>query len=261
MAILEQYFPGVQVLTLDAPDFLVRAAVLVGSRRAVVFDTGCAPADMAHLLPLLREREPWVVYSHGDWDHVQGTAGLAEGAGVAAVVAHEACAGRFQDDVPARLAALRAEAPGVYDDVVLVPPDLTFSQSLFLDLGGLTLQLHHLPGHTADSLVGFVPEHGLLLAGDTAEIPWPCVDWDGVSFDHWIAGLTRWRQDPRVRLVVPAHGLVGGPETLDATIDYLTALRDGRDPVSVATSAAADPFYRETHQANLVRAARVRSRS
>lgn len=258
---LQACCPGVHVLTLELPDFAVRVAVVAGTRRAVVFDTGCRPADMHALQPLLaglhglEARDVLAVYSHGDWDHVQGTAALAD---LRAVIAHEACCARFQDDVPRRLARLRDESPGLYDDVVLIPPDLTFSQSLTLDLGGLTLQLHHLPGHTADSLVAFVPERGLLLAGDTAEAPLPCVDWEDASLDRWIAGLQRWRDDARVTMVLPSHGPAGGRESLDVTLWYLAALREGREPAVPAQMAS---FYRETHQANLERAARMRSRA
>lgn len=198
------------------------------------------------------------VYSHGDWDHVQGSAAVPDLCGV---VAHAACARRFADDVPARLSRLRSEFPGRYDAVELIPPDITFPGALTLDLGGLTLQLFHVPGHTADCLVGFVPEHGLLLAGDTAETPWPCLDWpkaDIAAIDRWIQALACWRQDPRVRLVLPSHGRMGGPETLDETIHYLTALRDGIDPVPPATLDAVDPFYRDSHQANLLRIASLR---
>ncbi len=74
-----------------------------------------------------------------------------------------------------------------------------------VELGSLTLELHHLPGHTPDTIVGFVPERGLLLMGDTAETPLPVVPPDS-PLAAWIGGLERWEHDPRVRIVVPAHG-------------------------------------------------------
>jgi len=265
MAGLQACCPGGHVLTLELADFAVRVVVLAGSRRVLVFDTGTRPQDLAPLQPLLAGREVLVVYSHGDWDHVQGTAALARvqaraeiRAEIQAVIAHDACVPRFLDDAPRRLDQLRRESPGLYDDVILIPPDLTFSHAMTLDLGGLTVTLHHLPGHTADSLVAFVPEHGLLLAGDTAEIPLPCVDWEDASLEHWIAGLQRWRDDARVVRVLPSHGPAGGRESLDHTIRYLQALREGRPPL---LPEAMPTFYQETHQANLERAARMRSRA
>ena len=81
------------------------------------------------------------------------------------------------------------------------------------NLGSMSLTIHHLPGHTPDCCVAFVPERGLLLVGDTAETPFPVVP-EGCPLAGWIAGLERWAADERVQTVVPAHGAVGGREIL-----------------------------------------------
>ena len=111
----------------------------------------------------------------------------------------------------------------------------------------MTLELHHLPGHTPDTIVGFVPEQGLLLMGDTAETPFPVVPADS-PLSVWIEGLERWERDPRVRTVVPAHGPIGGVEILQRNIHYLRGLLDGRPPP--VTEPLTD-FYRKTHEQNL----------
>ena len=91
---------------------------------------------------------------------------------------------------------------------MLVPPRVTFDEVLSVDLGGLTLELHALPGHTPDCIVAFVPECGLWLGGDTVETPLPVVPADA-PLDAWIGALERWSGDDRVRAVVPAHGDIG----------------------------------------------------
>jgi glyoxylase-like metal-dependent hydrolase (beta-lactamase superfamily II) len=122
-----------------------------------------------------------------------------------------------------------------------------FEDETTLDLGSMSVTIHHLPGHTPDCCVAFVPERGLLLAGDTAEMPCPVVP-EGCPLDGWIAGLERWAGDSRVQTVVPAHGPVGGREILEHNIRYLRGLRDGR-PIDI-TGPLTD-FYRDTHESNL----------
>jgi glyoxylase-like metal-dependent hydrolase (beta-lactamase superfamily II) len=199
---------------------------------------------MQPFLPLIAGRRLVVVYSHADWDHVWGTAGLPYGR--ARIIAHERGRARFASDVPASLAEKQAAEPGAWDDVVLVPPTEGIEQRGTVELGTLSLELHALPGHTPDCLVGFVPERGLLLAGDTAETPFPVVPADS-PLPAWIAELERWASDDRVRTVVPAHGRIGGREILLENAAYLRSILHGRplEPQGVLT-----PFYRATHAAN-----------
>jgi len=240
---LFQLSERIWIKEIDLDAYGVRGAVLLGDEAAVVFDSLSLPADMADVAPLLGGRRVIVVYSHADWDHVWGTAGLPG----AVVVAHEAARARFASDVPQKLAQKRLAEPGRWDDVVLVPPGQVFADTLRLDLGGLTLELSHLPGHTPDSLVGFVPEEGLLLAGDTVETPFPCLGEDS-PLPLWIAALRGWAGDGRVRSVVPAHGPMGGREIVANSAEYLQALAEGR-PIDVP--AGLPDFYREAHQDNL----------
>jgi glyoxylase-like metal-dependent hydrolase (beta-lactamase superfamily II) len=225
-------------------EYDVRGVLLVGEGRAVVWDTLSRPSDMSHWIPLIGDREVVVVYSHADWDHVWGTAGLPLERAV--IMGHRACQARFTADVPQTLRERRLAEPGAWDEVVLIAPDTVFDGDSVVALGSMTLELHHLPGHTPDTIVGFVPEQGLLLAGDTAETPFPVVPSDS-PLAAWIEGLGRWERDQRVRTVVPAHGPMGGVEILKRNIRYLQALLDGR-PLPV-TEPLTD-FYRKTHESN-----------
>jgi glyoxylase-like metal-dependent hydrolase (beta-lactamase superfamily II) len=219
MQAAEEFAPGVWVTTVALGEYDVRGALVVGERRALVWDTLSHPRDMAVWRPLVGSRELVIAYSHADWDHVWGTAGLPHDTAV--VVSQDACAARFEADVPLTLAARRREHPGTWDEVRLVPPGETFLHDLTLDLGGLTVTLHHLPGHTVDCIVGLVHERGILLAGDTVETPCP---------------------------VVPAHGRVGGPEVIVETLGYLEALARG---CPIEPRGELTPFYAATHRANL----------
>jgi glyoxylase-like metal-dependent hydrolase (beta-lactamase superfamily II) len=242
MTMLRELQPGLWLTELELEDFDVRGAVLLGSRRAVVWDTLSHPRDMAGVSELVAGRPLSVVYSHADWDHVWGTAALRADE----VVGHATCLERFSDDVPATLKRKLVERPQHWGDVRLIPPNRTFQSDLTIELGDLTLVLHHLPGHTPDCCVGFIPERGLLLMGDCVETPLPVVN-AGSPFEAWIAGLAAWAVDERVHTVIPAHGPVGGRELVTRTIAYLSALLSGESPEA---PAALTDFYRETHERN-----------
>ncbi len=207
--------------------FEVRSAVVVGEHAALVLDTLAHPREMTDVAALLEGHPFTVAYSHADWDHAWGTAGLPDPEG--GVVAQEACAERFHTDVPATLAQKRAEDPERWAGVKLVAPTRTFVSRLDVPLGGVTVELHALPGHTPDSVVAFVPEWGILLAGDAAEAPHPFINERG-ALPVWIRGLERWAREGSVRTVVPSHGPVDGRELLERNI------RDLRRAVAERTS-------------------------
>ena len=228
---------------VDAGDFSVRSVLIQGSRLCLVWDTLTHPRDMQAFAEACQGRPCLVVYSHADWDHIQGTAALSS----PVIVAHGESVKRFEGEVQATLSELRARDPQTWADVRLMPPNMTFATRLDLHLGGVTVELHALPGHTADSIVAFVPETGLLLAGDTVELPCPCVP-AGCDLDAWMRELEGWRTHPGLRTVIPSHGPCGGAEIIADTLAYLRGLRLGR-PVPIP--AEAPPFYMATHRDNL----------
>jgi glyoxylase-like metal-dependent hydrolase (beta-lactamase superfamily II) len=236
---------GIWFTDVALAEYSVRGVLLVDAERALVWDTLSHPRDMAGSAPVIGNRDLAIAYSHADWDHVWGTAGLPHQKAV--ILGHRSCLARFATDVPETLRERQAAEPLVWDDVQLVAPNRVFAGETSLDLGALTLTFHHLPGHTPDSIVAHVPERGVLLAGDAAETPFPVVP-EGCALPEWIAGLERWARDPDVRTVVPAHGAIAGREILEQNIRYLEGLRDGRP---VDASGPLTPFYRKTHLSNL----------
>lgn len=234
-------------ITLD--EFPVRAALLQGANFRLVWDTLSHPDDMAEIAARSAGRPTFIVYSHADWDHVWGTAAFERNT---PIIAHHLGRERFATDLPQTLADFRRDQPGKWEAIELRPPLLTFGRDMDVDLGGLTVQLRHLPGHTPDSIVAFAPELNLLLAGDAVEWPCPCVP-KNCDLEAWIEALRSWRAQPGLR-VVPSHGPEGGAELLDHAIAYLDALRHGRPAVVPANMP---DFYARTHQDNLRHVARA----
>lgn len=234
----------------EGPD--VKAALLLGSERAAVVDTMSRPEDMAPFVELAAAhgKPVTVVNTHADWDHAWGNAAFPG----ARIVAHRLCRERMRGaEARERLAQEQERRPEEYANVTLVPPDSTFEAATTLPLGGMTLVLHHLPGHTADSLVGFVPERSLLLAADCAEDPFPLLG--SGPLESWIRDLRAWDRED-LKTVVPSHGAIGGPELLRRNAAYLEGLADD-PPVPEGVS----PFYAEAHAANVAAAKRLKAGS
>jgi len=245
MTTLTEFRPGLFLTELQLPDFAVRGAVIIGAQRAIIWDSLSHPRDMQPVENFLAQKNWALIYSHADWDHVWGTAGLPYHA--KPIIGHVDCLARFAQEVPVELNEKKKLQPGQWDEVVLIPPTQTFTQEFALELGGLTLTLHHLPGHTRDCIVGFIPEWGILLAGDTVETPLPVIN-PGSPIEAWIAALQKWSQNDRVQHVIPSHGIMGGRELLQQNIAYLQNLQNG---AAINLPEQLDDFYRQTHHSNL----------
>jgi len=248
MTHLHEFRPNLWLTELQLDDFAVRGAVIMGRDRVLIWDTLSHPRDMQPILPLLAGRNVIIVYSHADWDHIWGTAGLP--LTNATIVGHYQCLRRFSADVPVMLRDKQQTQPTEWAEVKLIPPTMTFETELSLDLGDITVILRYLPGHTEDCIVAFIPEWGILLAGDTLETPLPLLE-SPDNLAAWVAALQRWQANPQLQLVIPSHGEIAGPELLQHNLTYLQALLEGHEP---AISSELDDFYREAHQANLKRA-------
>ncbi|MFC2144077.1 MBL fold metallo-hydrolase [Acidobacteriota bacterium] len=135
-----------------------------------------------------------------------------------------------------------------------VPPTLTFSDRMTLDLGDTTFELSYIGGmHTASDAAIFVPEYGLLLTGDTMADVWltdspGCLASfmvrDGMphDFPRWLAN---WdillAEKERITTLMPAHW--NGElsiEGAEARVEYIRALWDGIREASEAGTTLAD---------------------
>lgn len=245
MSQLTQIHDKVWLVDVTLPEYSVRGAVIVGETYAVVWDTLSHPNDMADVLSIIGDKPYFVIYSHADWDHIWGTAGLSRQP--EQIIGHKHCLERFYEDVPETLAKMQQEQPGQWGAVQLIPPALTFETGMNLDLGGLTLELHHVPGHTLDCIVGWLPELGMMLGGDVIETPLPVVNEES-PLDDWLRRLQPWAENGTIKQTIPAHGTIEGRICLDSTVAYLEKLLSNSD---FPTPDNLDDFYQRTHIKNL----------
>ena len=229
------------------PGVDVRALLVCGERSTLLIDTLAHPSQLDDVRELVASIELplLIVNSHADWDHWWGNAAFPE----APVIAHHLTRARQLAEGQRSLRS-RQRKDSFFGDVMLRATTIAFEGQLDLDLGGLHVELHLLPGHTADCIVAYLPERRLLFAGDAAEDPIPLVGEDG-SIVAWSETLRAWAT--RARIVVPAHGSISGPELLERNARYLRDLLSRPNAV-VPELVEATSFYKRAHRRNLKRA-------
>ncbi len=233
----------------------VVAFVVLGEVASAVIDTLTRPEDMEGVRGILREhgRPAFVVNTHADWDHTWGNSAFPN----SPIIAHRLCRAGMLGAGQRELNRKQATEPGRYDEVTITPPTTTFSEFMEIDLGGVTLSIQHVPGHTADEIVVHLPAEGILIAGDAAEWPIPTVH-DG-PIGEWAAALRRWAARDDVETVIPSHGPVSDAFLLRDNAEYLEDLL--ADPDMRWTCPPDAPrFYEEAHAQNAALARRERAK-
>lgn len=128
----------------------------------------------------------------------------------------------------ARMRATQASLRASFASGPTVEPTLTFASSLSLRLSGREIRVMHLGrGHTMGDVVVYVPDSGVMFAGDLLE-PGGCPDTRDGHLADWLRTLERMRAFRASALVAgsaPAvTGLASVGEALDQTHDYLDML-------------------------------------
>ena len=87
----------------------------------------------------------------------------------------------------------------------LVSPDMTYSETLTLTLGGTVIKLMHFEGHTVGDTVVYLPQRNILITGDLVIGPVP-YGGDDVT-EKWIGSLET-LMAMHASVIVPGHGEV-----------------------------------------------------
>jgi alkyl sulfatase BDS1-like metallo-beta-lactamase superfamily hydrolase len=111
------------------------------------------------------------VYSHGHIDHVFGILRFEAEGRPARVIAHENVAPRFDRyvmtaDYNSIVNIRQFSLPGIKWPTKYRYPDETYRDTLTVDVGGETFELHHAKGETDDATWAWVPDRKVLCTGD-----------------------------------------------------------------------------------------------
>jgi glyoxylase-like metal-dependent hydrolase (beta-lactamase superfamily II) len=214
------------------------AGFVVTSQGVVVFDALGTPSHGWALLQAIRNvtDQPirYVVASHYHADHIYGLQPFKDHSD--AVIVAQVRAAEYDDNE--QTADERAEQrldqrrealePWVNADTRVVPPDITFDQTMTLSLGAHTFTLTYAgPAHSVSDLMMMVEPEGVLFAGDVVQNSRiPFMNSDEVDTENWLAGLALVaRLDPK--FVIPGHGapFAEADKAIAFTRDYIEYVR------------------------------------
>jgi len=170
------------------------------SREAIVVDPGY---EIPRILTLLARHQLTVrqiVVTHAHIDHIASAFALKQITG-APIMYNQA-------DLP--LVAMMEQQAGWIDVATpeVVPPDHSPADGELLSVRGIETTVLHTPGHTEGSVSLYIPQAGLLLAGDTLFAgSVGRTDLPGGDFRKMLASIReRLLPLPPETVVVPGHG-------------------------------------------------------
>ena len=212
-------------------NFISNAGFFVTDDGVVVVDALGSPALAQELLREIHRVTPqalrYVVVTHYHADHIYGLQTLAQAG--AKVIGHASAREYLNSDTAQRrLEASRIDlAPWIDANTRLVPADQWLdTQETRFRLGSMDFVVDHVgPAHTPEDVVVFVPQLGVLFAGDLffqGRIPFV----GQADSRLWIQALNRlMKYQPKI--VIPGHGPASTNPMVDITMtrDYLLYLR------------------------------------
>jgi cyclase len=250
--------------TIDDGAFVLGVATyaIVSRSEALMFDAGITPEHAKFMLEHVKSLGATrftLVYSHFHSDHIAGATALKQATIISHIGTH------------AHLSERKEELAKGIPPIEVVLPTQTYETSMTLQVGDRIVELHNFNIHTADGTILFLPQNGLLFAGDTLEDTVTYID-DAANLPTHQKELKRMAKLP-IKNILPAHGCpdriaAGGYELsfIDATLRYIQAVdqpvpepgawkQNLKGVVSTDLDAGHLKFYEEyesVHQSNVL---------
>jgi glyoxylase-like metal-dependent hydrolase (beta-lactamase superfamily II) len=212
--------------------------LIVGTKQAVLFDTGMGIDNIRSVVSRLTSRPVVVLNSHTHNDHVGDnwrfqfiygmdtafTRANAKGSREAAQA--EIATDQICGDLP----------KGFNPKMYATKPwhvSLFVRDGFKINLGGRRLEIISTPGHTPDSIALIDRQNGLLFTGDTY---YPAPIWlfrPETDLDAYVASVKRLAGlATQVKVVLGAHNIpVAQPDVLPKLVDAIQAVRSGKGEV------------------------------
>jgi cyclase len=200
-----------------------------------------------------------LINTHHHGDHTHGNYLFGE----ATIVAHERCREEILAEGPSRTA--RYVGSGIWTEVEwgaieTAPPFLTYTDRVSLYVDDLRCEVAHVgtPAHTTNDSIVWIPERGVLFAGDlvfNGGTPFLLMG----SVAGAITAVTALKT-LGARTIVPGHGPVCGPSVIDDVLAYLQFVMSlaiegsaaGVSPLDAARQADLGGFAELTDSERLV---------
>ena len=186
--------------------------LIEGSDQALLFDTGNGIADIAAVARKLTSKPMAVLNSHTHYDHVGGNYAFDRIMGMNTAFTRSRQRGHPNEDIAVEVSpeALCRELPPTVSASTHVGRPFTVTRFIedgyMIELGGRTLEVLHIPGHTPDSIALLDAENGLLWTGDTFYEGPIWLYAPETDFDAYARSLRKLvRYVPQLKALLPAH--------------------------------------------------------
>lgn len=209
--------------------------LVVGTDRALLFDTGLGIGDMRAVVSELTKLEPIVVNSHTHYDHVGGNHRFPTVYGTSTEYTMTNAKGRKHEEVAEFVGEgwIWKKTPEGFDRERYESKPFAIAKTIedgeVIDLGGRKLEVLLTPGHAPDALCLLDRENRLLFTGDTfypAALYTHLPGSDFALYRETAQNLAKLRDD--VDFVLPAHNepLVGS--------EFLVGMRDAFEAIAAS---------------------------
>ena len=209
--------PDVYAINEPRQEEQVTSFLIVGSKRAVLFDSGLGIGRISDVVRKLTALPVTVLNSHTHFDHVGGNREFTDVRNLdepfSAASARGDVGEALRDYAKDTLAEDRvcgSLPPAIKGRAYSMPTwhaSAAVKDAERLDLGGRTLEVVQTPGHTPDSMCLLDAANGLLFTGDTyyaGEVFLWAPETDVAKYEASIERLASLA--PGLRLLLPAHG-------------------------------------------------------
>ena len=211
------------------------AYLIVGTKQALLFDTGMGIADIRAVVRRLTSRPIVVLNSHTHDDHVGGNWQFDFVYGMDNDFTRTNAKGS-REDAQAEIAPgqVCGDLPKNFNPKTYATKPWRVSRFVHdnfkINLGGRTLEIVATPGHTPDAICLLDRANGLLFTGDTY---YPAPIWlfrPETDLDAYVASVKRIAAlAPELKLVLGAHNIpVARPSVLPRLVTAIEAVRAGK---------------------------------
>jgi glyoxylase-like metal-dependent hydrolase (beta-lactamase superfamily II) len=208
--------------------------LVVGRDKALLFDTGMGISNIQAVVAGLTKNPVSVVNSHTHNDHVGDNWRFSDVYGMDTEFTRANARGS-REDAQAELAPdeICGALPAGFDAKAYSTKSFHITHWLHdgdkIDLGGRTLQVIGVPGHTPDSIALLDQKNGLLFTGDTFYAGPIYLYRPETDLDAYLASVKKLAaMAPHLQLLLPSHNVpVADPENLQKVVTAMQRVRHG----------------------------------
>jgi len=216
--------------SLENRGFVSTAFGVLTKEGWVIIDTLSTPElskeFLEELYKVKKAPVKYVIITHHHADHYYGVRTFKELG--AKVIAHKMIKEMLSSgQLRSMLASASDRLKGLYDNVVLVEPDIVVQDRLKLRVGGEEFEIISMaPAHSISDIIIYMPKRKVLFAGDlVTEKRIPSLRDADASSKGWVEALKKMKEMD-VKIVLGGHDDPMSKSAIELTLGYITYLRE-----------------------------------